>query len=45
MPDPTIIDPEAIATLKELNPDDDGAFLKEIVGIYLQDTPKRLQDL
>jgi len=45
MADPTIIDPEAIATLKELNPDDDGAFLKEIVGIYLEDTPKRLQDL
>ncbi|MGA2015936.1 MAG: Hpt domain-containing protein [Opitutaceae bacterium] len=45
MPDPNIIDPEAIATLKELNPDDDGAFLKEIVGIYLEDTPKRLQDL
>jgi len=45
MPDPNIIDPEAIATLKELNPDDNGAFLKEIIGIYLEDTPRRLQDL
>ena len=36
----TIIDPEAIATLKELNPGDNGAFLKEIVGIYLEDTPQ-----
>jgi HPt (histidine-containing phosphotransfer) domain-containing protein len=45
MPDPNIIDPEAISTLKELNPDDNGAFLKEIVGIYIEDTPKRLQDL
>jgi histidine phosphotransfer protein HptB len=45
MADPKIIDPEAIATLKELNPDDGGAFLKEIVGIYLEDTPKRLLDL
>jgi HPt (histidine-containing phosphotransfer) domain-containing protein len=45
MPDPNIIDPEAIATLKELNPDDNGAFLKEIIGIYIEDTPRRLQDL
>ena len=45
MADPNIIDPEAIATLKELNPDDDGAFLREIIGIYLEDTPKRLQDM
>ncbi|HMD61689.1 MAG TPA: Hpt domain-containing protein [Opitutaceae bacterium] len=45
MPDPTIIEPEAIATLKELNPDDGGAFLKEIVGIYLEDTPRRIEDL
>src|SRR5208283_3906884 len=45
MADPNIIDPEAIATLKELNPDDNGAFLKEIIGIYLEDTPRRLQDL
>jgi histidine phosphotransfer protein HptB len=45
MPDPKIIDPEAIETLKELNPDDQGAFLREIVGIYIEDTPRRLQDL
>ena len=45
MPDPNIIDPEAIATLRELNPDDNGAFLREIIGIYVEDTPRRLQEL
>src|ERR1035438_4961557 len=45
MLDPNIIDPEAIATLNELNPDDNGAFLREIIGIYIEDTPRRLQDL
>jgi HPt (histidine-containing phosphotransfer) domain-containing protein len=45
MPDPMIIDPETIAALKDLNPGDNNAFLKEIVGIYIEDTPRRLQDL
>lgn len=45
MPDPKIIDPEAIAALRELNPGDNDAFLKEIVGIYIEDTPRRLQEL
>jgi len=45
MPDPITIDPEAIAALKDLNPGDGGVFLKEIVGIYIEDTPRRLQDL
>jgi histidine phosphotransfer protein HptB len=45
MSDLPIIDPEAIASLKDLNPGDDGAFLKEILGIYVEDTPKRLAEL
>ncbi|HZZ20693.1 MAG TPA: Hpt domain-containing protein [Opitutaceae bacterium] len=36
---------EAINNLKELNPGDGGEFLKEIVNIYLEDTPKRIVDL
>jgi HPt (histidine-containing phosphotransfer) domain-containing protein len=40
-----IIDPEAIASLKELNPGDGGEFLREIVSIYTEDTPKRLAEL
>ena len=45
MPDLPIIDTEAIASLRDLNPGDGGAFLKEILGIYLEDTPKRLAEL
>jgi HPt (histidine-containing phosphotransfer) domain-containing protein len=39
------IDPDAIANLRDLNPGDNGEFLREIVGIYIEDTPKRLADL
>lgn len=45
MPELPTIDPEAIANLKELNPGDGGEFLREIVAIYIEDTPKRLADL
>jgi len=45
MTDPKIIDPEAIKALRELNPGDNDVFLKEIVGIYVEDTPRRLQEL
>jgi HPt (histidine-containing phosphotransfer) domain-containing protein len=39
------IDLDAIDNLRELNPEDGGAFLKEIVDIYIEDTPKRITDL
>lgn len=39
------LDPEAIANLRALGDDGDDTFLKEIIGIYLQDTPLRLADL
>jgi HPt (histidine-containing phosphotransfer) domain-containing protein len=45
VPDLPIIDPEAIASLRQLNPDDGGEFLREILGIYIEDTPKRLEEL
>ena len=45
MPNPPTIDPDAIANLRELNPGDNGEFLREIVSIYIEDTPKRLADL
>ncbi len=45
MSQPPIIDPEAIASLRDLNPTDGGEFLREIVGIYIEDTPKRLEEL
>jgi HPt (histidine-containing phosphotransfer) domain-containing protein len=45
MPDLPIIDPEAIANLRDLNPGDNGEFLREIVAIYIEDTPKRIADM
>jgi HPt (histidine-containing phosphotransfer) domain-containing protein len=45
VPDLPSIDPDAIANLRDLNPGDNGEFLREIIAIYLEDTPKRLADL
>lgn len=45
MSDKPVIDPEAIASLRDLNPGDGGEFLREIVSIYLEDTPKRIAEL
>jgi len=39
------IDPQAIENLRSLNPDDDDAFLKDIIGIFLEDTPERITEL
>jgi histidine phosphotransfer protein HptB len=36
---------DAINNLRDLNPGDGGEFLREIVNIYLEDTPKRITDL
>jgi HPt (histidine-containing phosphotransfer) domain-containing protein len=40
-----ILDPEAVENLRALSPDDSDAFLKEILGIFLEDTPVRLAEL
>ncbi len=45
MPTHAVIDPQAIETLRALNPGDDDAFLREIVGMFLEDTPQRIVDL
>ena len=45
MPDQKSIDLEAIQNLRDLNPGDGGEFLREIVGIYIEDTPKRIAEL
>jgi HPt (histidine-containing phosphotransfer) domain-containing protein len=39
------IDPSAVSNLRELNPGDNGEFLREIISIYLEDTPKRIGEL
>jgi len=45
MADSPIIDPQVIKNLRALNPDDNGEFLREIISIYLEDTPLRITEL
>ncbi len=42
---PALIDSQALANLRALNPDDNDAFLKEIIGMFLEDTPLRVAEL
>lgn len=39
------IDPEAIENLRALTPDDPDSFLRDIIGIFLDDTPARIAEL
>jgi HPt (histidine-containing phosphotransfer) domain-containing protein len=45
MSDSSVIDPQAIENLRALNPDDNDEFLREIAGIFLEDTPLRIAEL
>lgn len=45
MPDLPVIDPQAIENLRALNPGDNDEFLREITGIFLEDTPLRIVEL
>jgi histidine phosphotransfer protein HptB len=45
MADPSVIDPQAIENLRALNPGDNDDFLREIAGIFLEDTPQRIAEL
>jgi histidine phosphotransfer protein HptB len=45
MPSLVTVDSEAIANLRALSPDDDDVFLKEILSIFIEDTPKRIAEL
>lgn len=45
MPDEIILDPAAIENLRAIGGDDNGEFLRELVGIFLQDGPHRLADI
>jgi len=45
MPDAQILDPNAIESLRALSPDMDGSFLRELIEIYLEDTPQRVAEL
>ena len=45
MPNSDLIDPDAIENLRALSPDDGDVFLKEILTLFLTDTPERIADL
>ncbi|WP_404422772.1 Hpt domain-containing protein [Nibricoccus sp. IMCC34717] len=45
MPTDVIIDPEAIENLRQLNPDDPDGFLRDLISIFLEDTPLRIEEL
>jgi len=45
MPDLPVIDLQAIENLRSLNPGDNDEFLREIAGIFLEDTPLRIAEL
>jgi HPt (histidine-containing phosphotransfer) domain-containing protein len=40
-----IIDSTAIQTLRELCPGDNDAFLREVLGMFMQDTPLRIAEM
>lgn len=40
-----VIDSESIENLRALNPGDGDEFLREIISIYLEDTPQRIAEL
>jgi HPt (histidine-containing phosphotransfer) domain-containing protein len=40
-----VIDPQSIENLRALNPDDNDEFLREIAGIFFEDTPLRITEM
>jgi len=40
-----VIDAQSIENLRALNPDDNDEFLREIAGIFCEDTPHRIAEL
>lgn len=45
MPDDNILDPGALEGLREMSAGDGGAFFRELVEIFLQDTPARIAEI
>jgi histidine phosphotransfer protein HptB len=45
MPETVVIDPQSIENLRALNPGDNDEFLREIAGIFFDDTPLRITEL
>lgn len=45
MPNEPVLDPNAIEALRAVSPDDGGEFFRELVDIFLQDTPRRIAEI
>ena len=45
MPEPSPLDAETLAGLRDLDPTGGDAVVREIASIYLEDTPTRLREL
>jgi HPt (histidine-containing phosphotransfer) domain-containing protein len=45
MSTPSILNPDAIRALRDLSPEGDSEFLRELISIYLEDTPKQMAKL
>lgn len=45
MPDHPAFDPQALAALRAISPDDRSEFLRELITIFLNDTPQRIAEL
>ena len=45
MAESSVIDPQSIENLRALNPGDNDEFLREIAGIFFEDTPQRIAEL
>lgn len=45
MPDDSTLDPKAIASLREIGAADGGQFFREVVEIFLNDTPARIGEI
>lgn len=45
MSDEPVLNPESIAALQSVSPDDGGQFFNELIDIFLADTPTRLDEI
>ncbi|HYC71129.1 MAG TPA: Hpt domain-containing protein [Opitutaceae bacterium] len=45
MSDQPVLDSNSLENLRALSPDDGGAFVREVIEIFLQETPSRLTEL
>ena len=45
MSDSPLLEPDAIANLRSINPDDNGSFIGQLVDLFLSDAPLRIAEM